>query len=217
MASGGEPSDSESGVTVEENLSKPFASLSVTCSPSPSVQAGSLASSSACAMDGHSTDGGSSLQAPEGPKRRPSKKNKPAPTSRIRRALTGASFTVRVVAAHLPELLIPAEKKILNLGELPEGFTEGAWDDGHLCNGTVKELTKHMLRMKAAFMSDDGKHVDYVSLRESAVFDSYKEIARRLRVLNLAQLPVVERKAVFLSKFRDQNYNIKFSPFFLCQ
>ena len=121
----------------------------------------------------------------------------------VRRRFDAFAFKARVVAAQLPELIAPGEIKVLNMFDLPDAELYGPGEidnspDG--CLAMVKELSQFMLRLKSRFMSVDGKYVDYGSLRESDIFNSYKLIARELRLTNLAQLPVLERKAAFLSK-----------------
>ena len=48
-------------------------------------------------------------------------------------------------------------------------------------------------------MSEDGKSVDYVKLKNSDTFNDYVKQASQLHHLNLTKLSLTERKAFFIS------------------
>eukprot|EP00117_Sycon_ciliatum_P000154 scpid89303/ scgid0452/ len=119
-----------------------------------------------------------------------------ATSRQLRKTFSNLRFKARVVVAQLPELFVPGERKVLNLGEIDQDDSEELSN----CLALVSQLTKYMQWMKAEFMSDNGHCVDYRSLKDSTLFGQYTRACRRLREADLSELTDAERKAFFLSK-----------------
>lgn len=60
-------------------------------------------------------------------------------------------------------------------------------------------LQRHILSMKGKYLSEDGRGVDYVKLRESETFKSYIETAKDLKLVDLYYCTEEQRKAFFIS------------------
>ena len=61
------------------------------------------------------------------------------------------------------------------------------------------KLQKDMLKMKGEYMSEDGKSVNYVKLKNSDTFKDYVKRTSQLHHLDLTKLSLTERKAFFIS------------------
>lgn len=60
-------------------------------------------------------------------------------------------------------------------------------------------LQREMLRVKAQFISRDGKSVDYDRLKGSDIYKDYVTNCRQLHHLDLTKLNLLEKKAFFIS------------------
>ncbi|XP_065198585.1 uncharacterized protein LOC135830122 [Sycon ciliatum] len=120
-----------------------------------------------------------------------------ATSRQLRKTFSNLRFKARVVVAQLPELFVPGERKVLNLGEIDQDDSEELSN----CLALVSQLTKYMQWMKAEFMSDNGHCVDYRSLKDSTLFGQYTRACRRLREADLSELTDAERKAFFLNVY----------------
>ena len=60
-------------------------------------------------------------------------------------------------------------------------------------------LQKEMLRVKAQFISDDGRSVRYDELKNSDTFKDYVTKCQQLHHLDLTKLSMMEKKAFFIS------------------
>ena len=63
----------------------------------------------------------------------------------------------------------------------------------------AESLKKEMLRVKAQFISRDGKSVDYDRLKNSLIFKDYVSNCQQLYHLDLTKLSLMEKKAFFIS------------------
>ena len=63
----------------------------------------------------------------------------------------------------------------------------------------AKQLQSLMLRLKGEFMAQDGRGVNYQSLRESTLFKEYKQKSLDLKTVDVGRLNVTERKCFFIS------------------
>ncbi|KXJ12165.1 hypothetical protein AC249_AIPGENE9771 [Exaiptasia diaphana] len=58
-----------------------------------------------------------------------------------------------------------------------------------------------MLRIKGSFMSDDGRGIDYASLKNSKLFEEYQSLAHDLQGTAITVLSVEEKMAFFLNVY----------------
>jgi len=85
-------------------------------------------------------------------------------------------------------------KKVLN--ESGPGQQDGSsWEPAQL----AVQLQRAMLRLKGEHISDDGRSVDYVKLKNSDIFKDYVKQTSHLRHLDLSKLSLTEKKAFFIS------------------
>ena len=68
-------------------------------------------------------------------------------------------------------------------------------------NDVAEDLRKLILQIFAAFLSKDGRSVDYKGIKESKMFDTYKSIARELQRVNLKDLKREEKLAFFINTY----------------
>jgi len=87
-------------------------------------------------------------------------------------------------------------KKVLNIDKaVPVLQDDSSWEPIQL----AVKLQKDMLKIKGEYMSEDGKSVDYVKLKNSDTFKDYVKQSCQLHHLDLTKLSVTERKAFFIS------------------
>ena len=72
---------------------------------------------------------------------------------------------------------------------------ELSWEPGEV----AARLQREILRVKAQFISRDGKSVDYDRLKESDIFRDYITNCQQLHHLDLTKLNLLEKKAFFIS------------------
>ena len=60
-------------------------------------------------------------------------------------------------------------------------------------------LQKEMLRVKAQFISRDGRSVQYDKLKDSDTFKDYVTSCQQLHHLDLTKMSLMEKKAFFIS------------------
>lgn len=65
----------------------------------------------------------------------------------------------------------------------------------------VNELRMSMLQLKGKFMDDKGERVNYASMRDSLEFRRYQELARKLPSIQLDDLSLSARKALFINTY----------------
>lgn len=65
----------------------------------------------------------------------------------------------------------------------------------------AKQLQSLMLRLKGEFMAQDGRGVNYQSLRESTLFKEYKQKSLDLKTVDVRRLNVTERKCFFINVY----------------
>ena len=85
-------------------------------------------------------------------------------------------------------------KKVLNEA-VPVQQDGSSWEPVQL----AVQLQKDMLKLKGEYMSDDGRSVDYVRLKNSDTFKDYIKQTCQLHYLDLTKLSLTERKAFFIS------------------
>lgn len=90
--------------------------------------------------------------------------------------------------------------------QLGSGFSAQALNKDQVNNcaqrqaGEVAEdLRKLILEIFASFLSADGKKVDYKGIKESAMFENYKAMARELQRVDLKQLTKDDKLAFFIN------------------
>lgn len=86
-----------------------------------------------------------------------------------------------------------SNKQILNAS------TDAATDQSKPAEQLSMTLQRHMLVMKGDFLAEDGRGVDYSSLRDSTAFKNYTSTASELRHVDLTTCTEQQRKAFFIS------------------
>lgn len=66
-----------------------------------------------------------------------------------------------------------------------------------------KDLQKLMLRLRSEFITEDGKSVDYVQLKKSALFSQYEKQARDISNIDLTMLNEEEKCAFFINVYNS--------------
>jgi hypothetical protein len=67
----------------------------------------------------------------------------------------------------------------------------------------ITQLRKAILALKTAHMTDIGDRVDYLSIASSAEFQTYLEVAQKLRTIDLGALSEIERRAFFINVYNS--------------
>lgn len=62
-------------------------------------------------------------------------------------------------------------------------------------------LRRSMLGLTGAFMSDDGRRIDYAAMRQSQAFEEFKQCARLLETVDLTTLPPAARKGLCINTY----------------
>jgi len=66
----------------------------------------------------------------------------------------------------------------------------------------AKQINRSIMNLYAAFLSEDGKYVDYVGMSKSPEYQQFDQETRKLRKFeNLHELSLAERKAFFLNLY----------------
>ena len=86
-------------------------------------------------------------------------------------------------------------RRILNVAPAAERQTELSWEPVEV----AVRLQKEMLKLKAQFISRDGRSVQYDRLKDSDTFKDYVTSCQQLRQLDLTKLSLMEKKAFFIS------------------
>ncbi|XP_065913569.1 uncharacterized protein [Dysidea avara] len=89
-------------------------------------------------------------------------------------------------------------KKVLNEA-VPVQQDGSSWEPVQL----AVQLQKDMLKLKGEYMSDDGRSVDYVRLKNSDTFKDYIKQTCQLHYLDLTKLSLTERKAFFINVYNS--------------
>lgn len=84
-------------------------------------------------------------------------------------------------------------KEVLNNGaESTSGLTRSAIS-------LVEDLRTQMLEIKSNAITNDGKNVDYVKIRESASFAKYKDLVQELKYVRLELLSTSEKRSMLIN------------------
>lgn len=90
-----------------------------------------------------------------------------------------------------------SERSVLNVGP---GDDEDPSRKHRPAEVVALELQKFMLKLKGIFMDENGRGVDYKTLKESSEFAEYREKCKELRGVDLSSLSKNEKMSFFLSK-----------------